>query len=95
MREYKKNNDNVVDIAKVIWKCDKDKKELPKFVIFEPQEVPNCGDVIVSTITAKLNETCKKLDGVAEQLKSGPIAWPQPSCSTVPSQAKNLRTPLL
>ena len=35
-----KEEDNVIDIEKMLTRCAKDRKILPKFVIYDPQEVP-------------------------------------------------------
>jgi len=69
MQEHKKDYDKVVGVAKALWKCNKEGQERLKFAIYKPEEVADCGGIIPSTITAILNEGCKKLDSIAEQLK--------------------------
>lgn len=67
LRECKKDCDNLTDIAKAIWRCAKDGKELPTFVILEPESVPTCGDEIAVCITTKVNEMTRKMDSELQQ----------------------------
>ena len=39
MRTANKDSENVLDLVKAVYQCSKDKKNLPRFVIYEPDEV--------------------------------------------------------
>jgi hypothetical protein len=68
------DNDNIAEMAKILFQCAKDKKSLPQFVIADPQEVPTCPDEISACIRVKANEMCRRvdvgLDSIAENQAS-------------------------
>ena len=50
--------DKFADILKVLDYCDKNSVELPKFVIYEPDEVPTIPGEASATLTRKVNDLC-------------------------------------
>ena len=76
MRTANKDSENVLDLVKAVYRCSKDKKVLPRFVIYEPDEVPESADAVGACITTKVNQMCRKLDSVTEHLKQAPMLRP-------------------
>ena len=66
----------MLDLAKAVYKRFKNNKILPKIVIYELEEVTQYADAVATYITTKVNQTCRKLDSVAEQIEQAPIFWP-------------------
>ena len=54
-----KNTDDILDIIKVLNGCEEENISLPRFVIFEPNEVP-------ATLTRQSNELCVKFDSFVD-----------------------------
>ena len=50
-----------MDILKVLEKCDEKRIDLPRFVIFEPNEVLIIPGEVSSGLKHKVNEICVKL----------------------------------
>ena len=72
-RKTANDNDNIIEMAKILSQCAKDNKSLPQFVIVDPQEVPTCPDEISACIRVKVNEMCRRvdvgLDSIAGKIK--------------------------
>ena len=59
---YSKDEDNIIEICKILVSAAKNNVSMPKFVIFNPCSVPVIGDAVNATVTAKVNELSRKLD---------------------------------
>ena len=59
--------DNISDILKLLKYCDEKKIALPKYVIYEPDEVPIVPGEVSAVITRKVNEMCSKLESFIER----------------------------
>lgn len=72
-RKTANDSDNVMEMAKILALCAKEKKPLPTFVIFDPQEVPTCPDEVSACVRIKVNEMCRKFDAglgaIADKIK--------------------------
>ena len=64
----------MLDLVKAVYRGFKDKKVLPRFFIYEPDEVPESVDAV--GITTKVKQMIRKLDSVTEHLKQAPMWWP-------------------
>ena len=67
--------DNISDILKLLKYCDEKKIALPKYVIYEPDEVPIVPGEVSAVITRKVNEMCSKLESFIERDRP-PAQWP-------------------
>jgi hypothetical protein len=84
-----KDDENVLDICKWLSTASKEKRKIPKFVIYSPCEIPTIGDAIVATLTCRMNELSRKIDSLSELNKQhfavqATSAWPssaQSSCA--------------
>ncbi|KAK2708851.1 hypothetical protein QYM36_014468 [Artemia franciscana] len=54
------------DIIKAIQQHNKKKNSLPRYVIFEPDMVPEIGGEITTTLTKKVNKLVVKFDNFVE-----------------------------
>ena len=50
------DEDNLLDIAKLLARCAKERTKLPEFVIFHPQEVPASGAEVGACVVSPVNE---------------------------------------
>ena len=50
------DEDSLMDIANLFAKCAKERIELPKFVIFDPQEVPASGAEVGACVIPTVND---------------------------------------
>lgn len=65
--DRQKVSDNVIDIVRAFDLCDEKKVSLPRFVIFEPDQVPIVPGETTATLTRKLNEFYMEFKSFAEQ----------------------------
>ena len=56
--DRQKKADTFADILKVLDYCDKNNVQLPKFVIYEPDEVPSIPGEVTATLSRKVNDLC-------------------------------------
>ena len=77
-----KNTDDILDILKVFRVCEDKNISLPRFVIFEPDEVPIIPGEVTATLTRKVNELCAKFDSYVD-------SNPSPSVSAMPAAETN------
>lgn len=61
-----KSSDNVIDIMKVFKLCDEKNISLPRFVLYQPDDVPIIPGEISATLTRKVGELCRKFDSFVE-----------------------------
>ncbi|KAK2709505.1 hypothetical protein QYM36_013237 [Artemia franciscana] len=62
-----------MDIGKLLQKCSKEKQQLPKFLIYNPQEVPATSELVGACITSAVNQLCRKLDKIMHSATAQPI----------------------
>lgn len=77
--------DTFADILKVLDYCDKNSVELPKFVIYEPDEVPTIPGEASATLTRKVNDLCLEFKNFVSMAKAQSLCCP--SASSVPGPA--------
>ncbi|XP_065562585.1 centromere-associated protein E-like [Artemia franciscana] len=67
------DEDNLMDIAKLFARCAKERIELPKFVIFDPQEVLASGAEVGACVISTVNEMRRQFSGFLERYNQVPI----------------------
>ena len=73
--KHVKDEDNFMDIAKTFARCAKEKRQLPEFVIFEPEEVPACNEEIAACVVSTVNEMNCNFNGLLDHLNQKPLPW--------------------
>ena len=58
-------------------RCAEEKRQLPQFVIFEPQEVLACNEEIAACVVSIVNEMNRKFNGLLDRLNQKPLPWPE------------------
>ena len=64
-----------MDIAKLFARCAKEIIEFPKFVIFDPQEVPASRAEVGACVISTVNEMRRQFSGFLERYNQVPIPW--------------------
>ena len=57
--------------------CAKEERQLPQFVIFEPQEVLACNEEIAACVVSTVNQMNRKFNGLLDRLNQKPLPWPE------------------
>jgi hypothetical protein len=71
--KHVKEEDNVVDIGKMLQRCAKDRKSLAKYVIYDPPEVPATSELVGVYAISKINEMCKKVEKAVIHIQQLPV----------------------
>jgi len=58
----------VIEIGKMLARCAKDRKILPKFMIYDLQEVPAPSALTREYVVSKIQEIYKKIDKTLDKL---------------------------
>ena len=80
--DRQKAADNFLDMLIIFEKCDEKQIPLPRFVLYEPDEVPVIAGESSATLTRKVNELCVKFDNYVLSKRN-----PLPSLSQAPTQS--------
>lgn len=83
--ERQKPRDNIVDMIRAFDTCDEKRVSLPRYVIFEPDQVPIVPGEITATLTRKLNEFYMEFKSFAENSSATTAVPPHPpetSCAS-------------
>ena len=70
---------------KVVDYCDKNSVALPKFVIYEPENVPTIPGQASATLSRKINDLCLEFKNFVSTAKAHSLCCP--SASSVPGSA--------
>ena len=76
---HAEDEDNILEMSKILVNAAKQKVNIPKFVIFSPCEVPAIGDADSTTAISKINKMFRKLEGALATLTHPQISPPKPS----------------
>ena len=79
--DRQKSSENCHDMLKILEKCAERQILLPRFVIYEPDEVYVIPGEMSATLTRKVNELCLKLDNFIQTQRS---IMPTPEASLKP-----------
>ena len=66
--------DNVLDMLKLIQLCETNRIKLPKFVIFDPTEVPTVPGELSAIVAQKVTEISNNLKDFIESEKRSPCS---------------------
>ena len=68
------DKDNVMDIGKLLHKCNKKKQQLPKFLIYDPEEVSAASELVGGCIASAVNQMFGKLENSMHCATAQPIS---------------------
>jgi len=72
----KKSEDTLLDMCKRLSFASKEKRQIPRFLIFSPCEVPTIGNAVVATLTSKVNELARMVDAFSAVSGQSAVNWP-------------------
>jgi len=90
--EHVNDEDDVMDIGKLLHEYSKENQQLPKFLIYDPQEISAASELGGACITSAVNQMCRKLDNFIHCTTAQSISYEKPLAAP-PSYALIVKNP--